>query len=252
MTDLMLAATNLDWMREFRPDTPIHYLSMLGCQIWILSGVVLGRMLGDTPRRRTLEQALGWSIAFVQVYAMVWRWLPGNFELAEALPLQLCRVVSWACVIAFITRARWAISLSFFWGLGLSTMGLLTPVVTQGVGHVEFWVFWLAHAQIVGTAVYFIVVHGWGPTREDWKLAAAASLAYFSIVVPLNIALGTDYGFLGSGTNYPKNTLAFHLGEYPLRIFWILLLAEIWLAFLFWAARMVSRIKHRRGRMVAA
>lgn len=251
MTGFMLAASDLDWMREFRPDTPIHYWSMLGCQVWILTGLVLGRKLRHTPHQRTLEISLGWSIAFVQLYAMVWRWMPGHFELAEALPLQLCRVVSWVCVIAFITHARWAISLAFFWGLGLSTMGLLTPVIRQGVASVEFWVFWLGHAQIVGTAAYFIVVYGWGPKRLDWIIAATASVLYFAVVVPVNVALGTDYGFLGSG-EYPKNTLAIHLGEYPGRIFRILLLGEIWLAFLYWASRVVSRAKHRRQRTAAA
>jgi hypothetical integral membrane protein (TIGR02206 family) len=245
MIDLVLATTDLDWLREFKPDTPIHYISVLGSQFWIIAGIIAGRLIRNPDRRRTLELALGWSIAFVQLYAMVWRWMPGNFEITEALPLQLCRIVSWACVVAFIFRARWAISLAFFWGLGLSTMGLITPVITTGLASVEYWLFWLSHAQIVGTAVYFIVVYGWGPTRRDWLFAAAASLAYFAVVVPVNLALGTHYGFLGSGS-YPRTTLAGYLGPYPGRIFWILLLGEFWLAFLFLAARAVGRIKRAR------
>jgi hypothetical integral membrane protein (TIGR02206 family) len=242
MIDLTLASSSLDWVHDFRPDTPLHYASIIGSQVWILSGVIIGRLLKNTDKRRVLEHALGWSIAFIQLYAMVWRWMPGNFEITEALPLQLCRIVSWACVVAFIFRARWAIALAFFWGLGLSTMGLITPVITTGVASVEYWLFWLSHAQIVGTAVYFIVVYKWGPTRRDWVLAAAASFAYFALVVPVNIALGTHYGFLGSGA-YSRNTLAGHLGPYPMRIVWILLLGEAWLAFIFFVARVIGHFR---------
>lgn len=254
MTPPELTATNLDWMHQFVPGSNLHIASVVGGLAWIVGGTFVGVCLRRTVAARSFEIFLGWMIIFVQLYALVWRWLPGQFELHEALPLHLCRIVSWVCAIAFITQARWAISLAFFWGLGLSTMGLITPVIRTGPVTIEYWLFWLAHAQIVGTAVYFIVVYGWGPTRRDWVLAAVASLGYVALIAPFNWLVGTDYGYLGSGGSiaYDRSTLAGHLGAYPLRVLWILVLAEIWLAFLYLVAYMVHLIKHARMRSVSS
>ncbi len=246
--------TNTDWMHQFEPNSTFHLVSVAGCLLYVAVCAALGRWWRDRPEARSLDLFLGWSLIFVQLYAFAWRWLPDNFELHEALPLQLCRIVSWICAIALITRAQWAIGIAFFWGFGLSTMGFFTPVIRTGLASPEYWLFWMAHAQIVGTSVYFIVVDGWTPRRRDWVIGLLVSLAYVLFIVPVNLLLRTDYGFLGAGHSiaYDKSTLAGHLGEFPLRALWILLLAEVWLTFLFLMARLVQLIKRARKRAVPA
>jgi hypothetical integral membrane protein (TIGR02206 family) len=230
------------WLNEFEPRSLTHVIVVAVSAVLIAATVVAGRRLAGGALQRQLEIGIGWSTIWLQLFALVWRNLPGIYDVQEALPLQLCRVVAWACAIGLMTGARWAVSLTFFWGLGLSSMGFVTPVVTTGPGTVGFWLFWAAHVQIVGIAVYQIAVHGYGPRVKDWWFAAAVSCVYVALVVPVNLALGVDYGFLGEG-EYDRSTLAGRLGTFPLRAVRIVVMAQVWMLVLFVASRGVGLVK---------
>ncbi|MBX3321884.1 MAG: TIGR02206 family membrane protein [Phycisphaeraceae bacterium] len=238
------------WIDEIRPRTNAYRVLMVICAVVIAVAIVAGRRLADRPGQRVLEHAIGWSTIGVQLFALVWRNLPGNFDMQEALPLQLCRVVAWACAIAMITRARWALSLTFFWGLGLSSMGFITPVVRTGPVSVSFWLFWAAHVQIVGIALYQIIVHGYGPWPRDLRFAVIASVVYVAVVVPVNLMLNVDYGYLGASA-YDRTTLAGRMGAFPLRAVKMVAMGMVWMLLLYLIARMVGTIKERRTAQVA-
>ncbi len=238
------------WIDEIRPRTNAYRVLMVICAAVIAVAIVAGRRLAGRPGQRVLEHAIGWSTIGVQLFALVWRNLPGNFNMQEALPLQLCRVVAWACAIAMITRARWALSLTFFWGLGLSSLGFIMPVVSSGPATVSFWLFWLAHVQIVGIALYQIVVHGYGPRLGDLRFAMIASAVYVAVVVPVNLMLNVDYGYLGASA-YDRSTLAGRMGAFPLRAVKMVAMAMVWMALLYFVARSVGAVKQRRAPQVA-
>ncbi len=121
---------------------------------------------------------------------------------------RMLAIVAWAS-----RRAR---TICFFWGLGLSTQGFITPMWNHGVASVEFWLFWVSHAQIAGAAVYCVGVLGYRPTRSDLLLASVGGVLVAGAIFGLNMALGTNYSYLGAG-QYENRCVVDLLGPWPWR-----------------------------------
>ena len=128
----------------------------------------------------------------------------------------MCRVVVWAAALAMLTDSRRARAVCFFWGLGLSSQGFVTPMWNHGLASVEFWLFWVSHAQIVGVAVYSLAVLGFRPARADLVFASVSGVAFALVVIWANLALGTNYSYLGAGS-YENRCVVDMLGPWPWR-----------------------------------
>lgn len=216
------------WADEFQAFTSFHAVAVSVCIVGIGLVCSIGRRWRGTERERRLRLCIGWGIVAWQAFATVWRVLPGQWDLAESLPLHMCRVVGWVAALALLTGDRRARSLAYFWGLGLSTQGFVTPMWSHGYASVAFWMYWLGHGQIVLAAVYDLSVLGYTPRRWDWGFASLAGLAYAVVVVAINMALGTNYSYLGSGT-YDAASVVDVLGPWPWRV--LSMIAGAWALF---------------------
>lgn len=203
------------WLREFEAYSAFHALTLMVCLTCVVVACALGRRSEPSGEHR-LRLSIGWSIVIFQIFATLWRFLPGNFELGESLPLHLCRIVVWAAALSLITGSRRAHTICFFWGLGLSTQGFITPMWTHGLASVEFWLFWVSHTQILLAAVYSISVGGYRASRTDLVLASVSGALLAMAVVGINVALGTNYSYLGSG-QYNARCVVDMLGPWPWR-----------------------------------
>lgn len=165
---------------------------------------------------------VGWSIVAWQAFATVWRVLPGRLDINESLPFHLCRWTGWIAAVCLIAGMRpgyrWSRALMFFWGLGLSVQGFITPMWDHGAASMEFWLYWVGHLQIVGVAVYDLAVRRFVPTARDLLFAAAAGVLFVVIVMGVNHGLGTNYSYLGAW-NYDRASVVDRLGPYPERVF---------------------------------
>lgn len=199
---------------EFRSGSVTHVLVVAVCLAAALTACALGRSwrLGRPDREGQLR--IGWAAFTLLTQALIVAWwlLPANFSWRVSLPLHICDVTAVLAAAAMITRRRWVWSAVYFWGIGLSLVAFITPVLTEGPAHVQFYFFWLTHLQIVGSAAYLVVVMGFRPTWRDWRVATALLAAYFAVVVPVNVALGTYYGYVGPGAS-----MADVLGPWPWR-----------------------------------
>jgi len=61
-----------------------------------------------------------------------------------------------------------------------------------------FWAFWTAHTIIAACAVYDLAVLGFRPSWNDLGYAFMVSAVYVALIVPVNLWLGSDYGFIGN------------------------------------------------------
>lgn len=205
-----------------------------GCH-FVVAGLALALMglvvaLGVRWRRAkpSLEARLrtGWCVAGFGVVAwgLTWYLLPSHFDPGISLPLHLCDLAAIAAPFTMLSKSRWLRSVLYFWGLGLSTQAFVTPIIQSGYAHTPFWLFWLGHTLIVGSAVYDIVVRGYRPTWGDFARTAIVNAAYIAVVLPLTLALDANYGFIGRSTPDAR-TLIDALGPWPWRI--LLLVAII-------------------------
>jgi len=208
-----------------------HFLATphaLALGVWTIltaSLVLLGRRLRATPRALSWDRAVGVvaCICWLGVNTY-WLWPPVRWE--QALPLQLCDLAAMMAWLALLTGLRLCRALLYFWAFALSSQGFVTPITREGPDHPEFWAHWINHGAILAAAVYDVAVLRFRPTRRDLILAVGVSLGYVALMVPLNIATGWNYGYVGP--DLPESTTILdRLGPWPLRIVWVCLLGAL-------------------------
>ena len=206
------------------PSPGFHAFSATHVTVLVTFAVVtalacaVGRRQRGTAGLARAERVVGFAMLGVWLAAQVYWFLPGNFRIDEALPVHMCDLTGLIAPLVLLTRRRPLRALLYFWGIGLSIHGMLTPVLEDGPSHVRFWLFWLTHASIIGTAVYDLVAGGFLPGRPDWLLAIAACAVWLALVLVVNLSLGVNYGYVGN-TTPERPTVIDQLGPWPGRVF---------------------------------
>lgn len=192
--------------------------AMAGVFTGVMGAVVAaGRRLRGRPLLPRLEVGLGVvELVLWVLYGAYWL-TPARFNWGQSLPLQLCDLASLAAPVALISRARWARTLLYFWGLGLCSQAFITPTLREGPGSLYFWIFWSQHGVIVGGAIYEAVVRGYRPRAGDWMLAIAVTVGFVGFAFALDIGLGANYGYVGA-SKPGAPTVIDQLGAWPGRV----------------------------------
>ena len=71
--------------------------------------------------------------------------------------------------------------------------------------------------MIVGVALYEVLARGYRPTLGDYGFACGAAAIYVALILPLDLAFGWNYGFVGKGKPEVR-TLVDALGPWPERL----------------------------------
>jgi hypothetical integral membrane protein (TIGR02206 family) len=217
---------NPAWYEVASAFTWIHLASVLLFVPMIVAACLLGIRWRGTPNEPRLRRVWAGSmlafLAGVSIYYM-----RGDFEPAFKYPLQVCDLMGFVACLSLLTEFRWLRTTTVFLGLALCTQAFITPVVRVGPVYLHWWYFWLGHVAIVGGASYLIVVDRYRPTLPDLGLACLTLAAYVGWVLPLNIAMGWNYGFVGNPP--PRDdtppTIIDALGPWPERVYWLGVLA---------------------------
>jgi hypothetical integral membrane protein (TIGR02206 family) len=223
---------------EFEKGSLLHLLTLLVCAAVIFGAAWLGRRGRDRAPKAERSLRIGWVVFVVvsQAAWQVWQNLPGNFDFRYSLPLYLCDLVVLAIPLALLTRSRPSRSLLYFWGIGLAFFAFLLPILGEGPAHLAFWMFWLGHTQIVGSAVYLVAALGYRPSAGDVRTAFLFTCAYVAGILPFDAAFGVDYGGVGPD---PSSTEIF--GPWPLRVLVIVILEGALFVLLWLPWRVSSR-----------
>lgn len=211
--------------------------------------VVVTAVLLSVVRRYRDHQAVGraitlagWLMLLVGVGWIIWDLLPGRFDPAQAVPVNLS---DWARIIiplALITRAGWAVAVAYFWGLTLNLMALLTPDLNYSFSPpVEYGMFWFSH--IAAFIAPVILVWGLG-LRPTWRGAGFTSLftVFWAVVAfAVNLLTGANYGYLSHAP--PDGSPLDLMGPWPVYIFVAAaVVAPVWALFTWpWTAERLTR-----------
>lgn len=212
------ASTQPWWLEEFRPFTWQHVLAAGGAIAIMLVMVLLGRRWRDDDPTRERRLRGGWvaTVVLLAAFTITWWLLPRNFDIRISLPLHVCDLAVLLAIPALLTEIRWIRAVLYFWAIGLSTQAFFTPILTRGVAEVGFWIFWIGHLHIVGSAVYDVAVRRFRPTLADLGVATAISIAYISAMFLLNWAFDLNYGYVGPAI--AEGTIITALGPWPQRV----------------------------------
>ncbi|MBB3113907.1 putative integral membrane protein (TIGR02206 family) [Paenibacillus phyllosphaerae] len=198
-----------------------HIVALVACALLILLLYVAKSWLQQGDRRRlfarlTLVGILGAAEAALNV----WYVREDAFGLSDTLPLELCSISLYMCILMLLFRSKRLFQIVYFTGIGGAMQALLTPVLTYGFPHFRFLQFFLAHSFIILAVLYMVWVEKFRPTLRSIGLTMIFLNLLLVIILLVNKATGGNYMFV---SRKPDTASVLDLlGPYP----WYLLSME--------------------------
>ncbi len=210
----------------FVPYGGLHAVAFVVCVLLIAAPSLIGRTLSASGERSLRYALAAFAVCYWIIYNVWWNW--HGLDLRTGLPLQICDLNGLLAALVMLTRWRWAQATLYFWTAALTLQAFVQPALRAGPASPIFWAFWIAHTIIFACAVYDIVVLGFRPTWRDLGRAVIASAVYIAVVMPVDVALGANYGFLGNPAD-PSEVPPFvaALGPWPQRAIIVVAMAPL-------------------------
>ncbi len=130
----------------------------------------------------------------------------------QMLPLHFCACMTLVCIVALWWRVPWACALVYFGVLSASIQAIITPVLRAEVPSLVFFNFFISHSLLLMAALVQVFVLGWRARRRDPLLCVLLMDAYVLAIHPINLWLGSNYGYTTQG---PAGTILAQLGPGP-------------------------------------
>ena len=229
-------------METFRAFGVLHAATLGAIAGLTVLAILVARRRPPAPPATPAERAVGWAYLSAWGTTYTYLFFSPLHEPAKTLPLQLCHITAALAALLLITRWELLRPLVYFWGLALCTQALVTPALAEGPALYPFWFFWITHGLIVGVAFYELFARGYRPALRDYGIACAASAVYFTLILPLDIAFGWNYGFVGPGKPEVR-TIVDALGPWPERLAIIVALVAGAMALLLLPWRIMAQSK---------
>jgi hypothetical integral membrane protein (TIGR02206 family) len=188
----------------------------------------------------------GRGLALILVGAEVGWWIylltsgTKDYQLATALPFQLCDAAILISAAALWFRVPLLIEVTYFWGLAGTIQALITPDLPQHFPTFPFVQYYVAHGGVVAAALLLVVGLRQEPRPNAVLRVAALTLGYAALVGLIDAVTGADYMFLRSKP--PSPTLLDYLGPWP----WYLVSASVLAIVLFLILDAPFRVWGRR------
>ena len=212
-------------MKTFVPYSLLHLVTVCICLLCIVGLVAAGRVLRETHEAGLRRVLGGFGIVYWLSYNLWWN--SNGVDLATGLPLQICDVNGVIAPLALLTLQRWLRATLYYWALALSTQAFIQPALQFGPATALFWWFWAQHAIILGYAVFDLAVLGFRPDWRDLGRAYGSGAIYLLVVVPLDLKLGADYGYIGNLAADKIPPFVAGLGPWPARAIIVVGLAAL-------------------------
>jgi hypothetical integral membrane protein (TIGR02206 family) len=230
-----------DALQVFTPFSALHLITA-GAWVALLAALAwLGRGLRGTPQEPYARKALAVvAIAYWVAYNTWWNW--HGIDLRTSLPLQACDISGLVAPFALLTLSRPLRGMLYFWAFGFATQAFIQPTLTVGPAYLLFWAFWTAHTLILACAIHDLVALDFRPDWRDFRNALLASLIWGAVILPIDLLLGADYGFIGNpppDLAVPPAIAAF--GPWPQRLIPVFALAAAGFALLLAPWRLARR-----------
>ena len=206
-----------------------EHLSML--LLTVLASIVvvlIGRRIRGTAHESTVLNATGWTLLSVTVLWTAWGMSPGQWNIDQSLPVQFSDALRFITSIALLTRARWAIAISYYWGLTLNVQSIITPDLNYySLPTLEFVAYWFLHIVVFVVPIGLVWGLGHRPTWRGYGIALAGAFVWAGVAVAVNTLTGANYAYL---SHAPAGPSALDLlGPWPVYILWeAVLVAVVW------------------------
>jgi hypothetical integral membrane protein (TIGR02206 family) len=216
---------------RFEAYGPSHLTVLVVFGVGAVAVVLAGRRLRG-PAAQTVRRTFAVAILAIALPLQILQFTPGEWDLQTSLPLQLCDLGWLFAVHALWTGNRLTSTVTYLWGITLTTQGIVTPDLESEFPELRFLMFWGMHLLVVWAA--FLVVPGLRilPTWHTYRQTVVITLAWAAGAYVFNVIADTNYGYLN---RLPKSSsLLDLLGPWPLYVVLeIAIIAVVW-ALLTW------------------
>lgn len=191
---------------------PAHWLLLAGGALVALGLALLGRRWRGSAAGDRLRVGLGVVLLATTVGFQVYWLLPANYTVQQSLPVHLSDLLRVVASLALLTRWRWAVAATYYWGLTLNLMALITPDVDwSSVPNLAS--YWSLHLLVLWAAVLLTWGVGQHPTWRDLGRTVVITLLWAGCAYVINSLLGTNYGYVNSKP--PGGSALDLLGPWP-------------------------------------
>jgi hypothetical integral membrane protein (TIGR02206 family) len=173
-----------------------HYLLMLVTAAGAAGTVWWGRSHRGTPREVVARRGFAVVSLLVTLGMQVYWLTPAARDVRNSWPLQLSDLADYTAAFALWTRGPRSSAFTYYVGLTLTLMAVVTPALTEPFPDPRWWGFWLRHIFVVWAAVYLVWGLGIRPTWRLYRTTVAAVLTWAVVAYTFNVAMGTNYGYL--------------------------------------------------------
>lgn len=181
---------------RFQAFTGQHYALLLLTVVGAVVFVRWGRSHRGTPREVPVRRGFAVVITVVVVGFQIYWLTPGVYNPDTSWPLQLSDLADYTAIIALWTRGQRSSAFTYYVGLTLTVMALVTPSLGQSFPDPRWFGFWLRHIFVVWAAAYLVWGLGIRPTWRLYRTTVVTALLWAVAAYAFNVAAGTNYGYL--------------------------------------------------------
>jgi hypothetical integral membrane protein (TIGR02206 family) len=105
-------------------------------------------------------------------------------------------LADYTAAFALWTRGPRTSAFTYYVGLSLTLLALITPALTTPFPDPRWFGFWIRHMFVVWAAVYLVWGLGMRPTWRLYRTTVAAVLVWAVVAYTFNVTMGTNYGYL--------------------------------------------------------
>ena len=191
---------------------------------------------------------LGGALLVIWLLYNLYYFQPVNFAWERSLPLQVCDILAVVAAAVLLRPFRLGRSLVYVSAIPLTSQAILTPTGNQDPTDLRFWLYWVLHAGIISCSLYDVAVKYYRPTARDFLLVLLIDVGYVAAILPLDLAFGWNYGYLGPSTPEGRTVIDV-LGSWPRRV--VLMIALVvglqFLMLKLWHIWHCMILRHTRG-----
>jgi hypothetical integral membrane protein (TIGR02206 family) len=177
---------------RFETYGPSHLAVLAICAVGIVAIVLFGRR----AQGRGMNRGFAVAIVLVTIPLQILQLLPEEWNPRTSLPFQLCDLAWMFGVHALWTRSRLSATVTYLWGITLTTQAMLTPDLASVFPEPRFLMFWAMHVLVVWAAVHLVFGLRLLPTWATYWRAVGITAVWAVAVMVYNTVADTNYGYL--------------------------------------------------------
>jgi hypothetical integral membrane protein (TIGR02206 family) len=181
-------------MSPFVPFGPSHLVALALSLILPAVLIAVVRVFPQTDR--PIRYGLTVVLLGVWIWWYVLAWRRGWLTIGDALPMNLCDWATIATLVTLVRPSQKSYELAYFWALGGTLQGMVTPDTPYDFPEVRFLIFFVYHGGIIAAVLYLTFGLRLRPVPQSPPRMILWSFVYLFAAALTDYALGTNYGFL--------------------------------------------------------